>query len=87
MGRRWQMAHSSHLTFALRGTFGGVLATILVKAQPRPPGGRVRIVLPALRRPCCLAARRGRIIFGSGGFLQSGAVHVGIEWCSGHKLK
>jgi hypothetical protein len=82
MGRRWQMAHS-HLTFASRGTFGGAPATILVNAPSRPPGGRVRTVLVALRRPCCLAARQGRIIFGSGGFLQSGAVHVGIEWCSG----
>jgi hypothetical protein len=83
MGPRWQMARSSHLTFAWRGTFGGALATILVKAPSRPPGGRVRTVLVALHRPCCLAARQGRIIFGSGGFLQSGAVHVGIEWCSG----
>jgi hypothetical protein len=79
MGPALANGDSSHLTFGSRGPFGSAPATILVKVQSRPPGGRVRIELLALRRVCCLAARQGRIIFGPGGFLQSGALHVGIE--------
>jgi hypothetical protein len=60
------MALASDLTFVARGTFGGVRASILRSGEP----AAWRTLRPAARRfvmRCCLAARRGRIIFGSGG--------------------
>ena len=57
------MADAGDLTFVPPGTSGDALATILLIVASRPPGGRVLPESPSYR-PCCLATRRGRMIFG-----------------------